>query len=212
MVAVEYAGAPEPVVDPDESIEGWMPTDDGAFVVNEPQGAPGWFPVNDTPRDKATYDIEITVPRDHSAIGQRAAALDADDRGGRTTWRWLEDSPMASYLATATNGLFDTRFGRLANGAAEYNAVDPQTRVERRLGRPNPALAWERLAHPGRDRRLLPELYGAYPFDAASAAIIDWAPDVGYALESQTQGQLRPHRRARRRWSTRSPTSGSATR
>ena len=27
--------------------------------------------------------------------------------GGKTTWRWREDSPMASYLTTATNGDFD---------------------------------------------------------------------------------------------------------
>jgi len=62
VVSVEYAGTAEPVVDPDGSIEGWIPTDDGAFVVNEPQGSPGWYAVNDTPRDKATYDIEVTVP------------------------------------------------------------------------------------------------------------------------------------------------------
>ena len=62
VVVVEYAGTPQPVIDPDGSPDGWIPTDDGAMVVNEPQGSPGWFPVNDTPRDKATYDFNITVP------------------------------------------------------------------------------------------------------------------------------------------------------
>jgi hypothetical protein len=61
-VTVEYAGTPLVVTDPDQSIEGWVPTDDGAFVVNEPQGSPGWYPVNDNPRDKATYDFRVTVP------------------------------------------------------------------------------------------------------------------------------------------------------
>ena len=53
---VVYSGTPEPITDPDGSIEGLgsIPTDDGAFVVNEPQGSPGWYPVNDTPRDKAS--------------------------------------------------------------------------------------------------------------------------------------------------------------
>ena len=46
-----------------------MPTADGAFVVGEPQGAPGWFPVNDKPKDKATYDFAITVPKGRTAIG-----------------------------------------------------------------------------------------------------------------------------------------------
>jgi hypothetical protein len=39
-VASTTAGVPEVIVDPDQSIEGWIPTDDGAFVVNEPQGSP----------------------------------------------------------------------------------------------------------------------------------------------------------------------------
>ena len=37
-VVVGYAGTPTVVTDPDFSIEGWVPTDDGAFVVGEPQG------------------------------------------------------------------------------------------------------------------------------------------------------------------------------
>jgi hypothetical protein len=33
VVRVDYAGVPEVITDPDESIEGWVPTADGAFVV-----------------------------------------------------------------------------------------------------------------------------------------------------------------------------------
>ena len=78
---------------------------DGAFVVNEPQGAPGWFPVNDTPRDKATYDFRITVPEGHAALAN-GRLLSVHTHHGRATWRWAEDSPLASYLVTATNGPF----------------------------------------------------------------------------------------------------------
>jgi aminopeptidase N len=62
-VVVRYAGTPAVVTDPDESIEGWVPTDDGAFVVGEPQGSPAWYPVNDNPRDKATFTFVVTSPR-----------------------------------------------------------------------------------------------------------------------------------------------------
>ena len=61
-IVVGYSGTPTVVTDPDFSIEGWVPTDDGAFVVGEPQGSPAWYPVNDNPRDKATYDFAVTVP------------------------------------------------------------------------------------------------------------------------------------------------------
>jgi aminopeptidase N len=50
-VTIDYAGTPQVVTDPDQSIEGWVPTDDGVFVVNEPQGSPAWYPVSDNPRD-----------------------------------------------------------------------------------------------------------------------------------------------------------------
>src|SRR3954451_5850812 len=33
-VTIDYAGEPSVVTDPDQSVEGWVPTDDGAFVVN----------------------------------------------------------------------------------------------------------------------------------------------------------------------------------
>jgi aminopeptidase N len=187
VVTVRYEGTVEPVVDPDESIEGWIPTDDGAFVVNEPQGSPGWYPANDTPKDKATYDFAISVPKGREALanGKLVAKF---DHGSQTTWIWRARDPLAPYLATATNGEFETRFGRLPDGLPEYNAVDPQTRrwTPPPFGPPTPALAWERLeAHPD-VHALFEELYGDYPFEA-TGAIVDWAPDVFYSLESQTK-------------------------
>jgi aminopeptidase N len=109
-VRVVYAGHVNYVLDPDHSKDGWIPTDDGAFVVNEPQGAPTWFPANDTPRDFATYDFAITVPKGKTAIGN-GTLVSKTDNGATTTWRWRESKPMVSYLTTVTNGLFDLRTG-----------------------------------------------------------------------------------------------------
>ena len=185
-VEVIYSGSPEPVVDPDESIEGWIPTDDGAFVVNEPQGSPGWYPVNDTPRDKATYDFTISVPAGKEVMANGELVGDPVTAGGKTTWQWAEDDPMAPYLATATNGEFLTDFYTdPLTGLAFYDAVDPQTR---RLPAdpPNPTLAFERLDPQPEIVDFFSELYGPYPYDSAGG-IIDWAFEVGYALESQTR-------------------------
>jgi aminopeptidase N len=174
-VLVRYAGVPEAITDPDESIEGWVRTADGAFVVGEPQGAPGWFPANDNPQDKATFDMAITVPDGITAMGNGVLAGRSSHRG-RTTWVWHEDDPMATYLATATNGRFNLTQTRVG-GIPVYNAVDPT------------------LASPELDRllgevpdivRFFSSLYGPYPFNAAGA-IVDDAPGVGYALESQTK-------------------------
>jgi aminopeptidase N len=183
-VRVDYAGKPKTIKDPDKSIEGWIPTDDGAFVVNEPQGSPGWFPVNDNPRDKATYEFAVSVPQGHTVMAN-GELVSHTTGGGKETWRWREDSPMASYLATATNGPFQTSFYTSAFGLPMYDAVDPDTR-RLRTDPPNPTLAWERLAPEGDIIEFFSGLYGAYPF-STGGGIIDWAPDVGYALESQTR-------------------------
>ena len=175
VVQVQYAGTPEVVTDPDDAIEGWVPTRDGAFVVGEPQGAPGWFAANDTPTDKATYDVQLTVPDGLTAVGN-GALVSQRSKNGLTTFHWLERYPMASYLATITFGKFDVTRGRTPGGIPTYVAVDPSQKTDAA-----PALA------------KLPEivdyfsgLYGRYPFETVGA-IVDDAPDVGYALETQTK-------------------------
>jgi aminopeptidase N len=183
-VEVVYSGKPKAIKDPDKSIEGWIPTDDGAFVVNEPQGSPGWYPVNDSLRDKATFDFTISVPAGKEAIANGELLGDPVTAGGRTTWRWAETNPMSSYLATATNGEFMTRFYTAA-GLPFYDAVDPNTR-RLRTDPPNPALAFQRLDPQPEIISFFSGLYGSYPFQSGGG-IIDWAPDVGYALESQTR-------------------------
>jgi aminopeptidase N len=176
-VRIDYAGRPARVIDPDGTSEGWIPTADGAFVVNEPQGSPGWYPANDNPRDKATYDIAITVPEGITAIGNGRLASSRTQRG-RTTWRWVEDSPMAPYLATATNGVFELRTGH-AGRLPLYHAVDP---VEVPNG------AFDRLRAEAEIIDFFSALYGPYPF-SSGGGIVDHAPEVGYALESQTRSQ-----------------------
>jgi aminopeptidase N len=175
VVRVEYSGQPQPVVDPDTSLEGWVPTDDGAFVVNEPQGSPGWYPANDNPQDKATFDIAVTVPEGITAIAN-GRLLSKKTRRGKTTWHWLEDSPMAPYLATATNGVFELRVSK-AGRLPLYQAVDPK------VG--NPALSFERLAAEAEIIEFFSGLYGRYPFSSGGGVVDNGG--VGYALESQTK-------------------------
>jgi aminopeptidase N len=66
-----------------------------------------------------------------------------------------------------------------------FDAVDPNTR-RLRTDPPNPALAFERLDPQPEIISFFSDLYGAYPF-TSGGGIIDWAPDVGYALEAQTR-------------------------
>ena len=122
-VVVEYSGVVVPITDPDDSIEGFIPTDDGAFVVNEPQGSPGWYPANDNPKDKALFDISVTVPEGLTALAN-GRLVSTSTANGKTTWNWSQSVPMAPYLATATNGRFDLVVTTLPDGTPNYVAVD----------------------------------------------------------------------------------------
>ncbi len=172
-VAVDYAGTPAVITDPDQSIEGWVPTDDGAFVVGEPQGSPGWYPVNDNPRDKATFDISITVPAGLTAMAN-GVLVSSTTVGGATTWAWRETDPMAPYLATATLGRFNLSVSTTSAGVPSYVAVDPQLAKGQVLDKLPAAVDF------------YTSLYGPYPFNAVGA-IVDSAKQVGYSLETQTK-------------------------
>jgi aminopeptidase N len=172
-VTVEYAGVPAVITDPDQSIEGWVPTNDGAFVVGEPQGSPGWYPANDNPRDKATFDFAVTVPNGLTVMAN-GVLVSQTVSGGKTTFGWREGLPMAPYLATATLGRFDVTQYRLPDGLPVYIAVDPTLSSASVLGKLPDIVAF------------YSSIYGPYPFDAVGA-IVDDAKNVGYSLETQTK-------------------------
>jgi len=174
-VVVPYAGQPQTVIDPDGSSEGWVYTSDGAAVVGEPQGSPAWYPANDTPRDKATFTVSMTVPSGLTAVGN-GSLQSQTTANALTTFTWRESYPMAPYLATITLGRFDVTTGTTPSGIPTYIAVDPrQASSASAVLRKLPAMV-----------SFLENLYGSYPFETVGA-IVDDAPQLGYSLETQTK-------------------------
>ncbi|MFL5999726.1 MAG: M1 family metallopeptidase [Streptomyces sp.] len=174
-ITVTYRGKPRPVTDPDGSLDGWIPTDDGAFVAGEPQGAMTWFPANNHPKDKSSYDFTITVPKGRTAVAN-GVLLSQRTTHAKTTFRWRQSEPMAAYLATATVGKFKVQQFTTKSGIRVYNAVDPREAAAAApvLKKLPSVLEWES------------KLFGPYPFRAAGS-IVDRAPNVGYALETQSR-------------------------
>ena len=122
-VVVRYHGVPRLLDEPALGRSGVFPTVDGALVVGQPHVAATWFPVNDHPGDKATYAVDVTVPRGLEAVSN-GALVGRRTRGHRTTWFWRETAPMASYLATAIVGQFRLKAYR-AKGLSYLDAIDP---------------------------------------------------------------------------------------
>ena len=174
-VLVRYRGEPRQIRDPDGSFEGWVRSPDGAFVVGEPRGGPTWFPSNDHPSDKATFAISIDVPKPFKAISNGKLKLSPAGPHRRLfEWRGGE-APMATYLATATVGRFDTRKRNLPGTPGySYVAIDKEIAGGGAIDRGREII--NRFA----------KRFGEYPFDE-TGAIVDRAPGINYALEVQTR-------------------------
>jgi aminopeptidase N len=126
-IAVRYHGQPKPIeTDALGGVEiGWHAAEDGSFVLSEPEGASTWFPVNNHPRDKATYTFAVTVPKPYVAVAN--GRLDkTDEQADGRTFHWVMDAPMANYLATVVTGDFDEQqLG--THGSVTYSNWVPAT-------------------------------------------------------------------------------------
>ncbi len=178
-VTVEYeavAGQPEDI---EGGTYGFVRFPDGAFVANEPEGASTWYPVNDVPSDKATYDFSITVPEGTTAVANGDLVSSASEADGRVTFRWRAEEPMASYLSTASIGDYDETRQAGPGGLPIVNYV------ERDLAPGDRATTEASLARQPEMIDFFDDIYGPYPFTSFGAIVDD--DRVGYALETQTR-------------------------
>jgi aminopeptidase N len=174
-VVVSYDGTTGRPEDNTGVLYGWVSMPDGAFVANEPEGASTWYPVNDHPTDKATYDFRITVPAGKTAVAN-GELVGRHTRAGWTTFVWRATDPMASYLSMAAVGDYDLRFSRGPRGLPIIDAVDRDLGPE----------ADDGLTRTNEMIKFFSESFGPYPF-TSYGAVIDDDEDAGYALENQTR-------------------------
>jgi aminopeptidase N len=103
---ITYDGVPQPLTE-FGGLSGFIHTDDGALVVGQPHVADTWFPSNDHPSDKASFHFTVKVPKGLTVVAN-GELESRRTSGGWTTWVWDAQEPMATYLATASVGDFDT--------------------------------------------------------------------------------------------------------
>ncbi|MEV0446190.1 M1 family metallopeptidase [Streptomyces spectabilis] len=177
---VAYDGAARMMKGADGGLEGWIETDDGSTALGQPSGSMTWFPSNNHPSDKATYDITVTVPKDEDGdpydVVSNGELVKEEDKGDRVTRHWRAEEPMASYLANVSVGYFEIHKGWTSDDLPVYVAIDPDEAED---------------AEDVKD--LVPEVidwasenFGPYPFSSVGA-IVDHLPGLDYALETQTK-------------------------
>ncbi len=136
---VRYDGVPTTL--PDGS--GFFHTDDGALALGQPHVADTWFPANDHPIDKASYTVAVTVPQGLEGISN--GVLESErTRNGLTTWTWVAEEPMASYLAMMAIGEYDID-AYSADGLRFWDALDSDL-LEAFGPRTGDQFAWSQVA------------------------------------------------------------------
>jgi len=170
VLTIDYAGSPVPRPSPWGPV-GWEELTDGVLVAAQPTGAPSWFPCNDDVADKATYDISVAAEQAYAVVcngrmtEHRVAA-------GRGHWRYLQEEPTATYLATMQIGRYErveTTFGEVAGVLAYPHSI--RSRVEHDFAPVSDMMT------------LFERSFGPYPF--ASYTVVVTADDLEIPLESQ---------------------------
>ena len=185
-VAVDYGGVPQTIVGSPivfGSPYGFLHTDDGAFMGDEPNVASTWMPLSDHPSDKASWTIRATVPAGKGVVanGRLVSQVTAN---GKSTFVWDEPEQMATYLVTACIGNWVLKTGRTPGGIPETVAVDPTIIASR----PDAVDFFYNTTAEATD--LWVKDFGPYPFDSTGAiadnATFNGQP-LGFSLETQTR-------------------------
>jgi aminopeptidase N len=178
-IVVQYSGTPSQVTA--EGFTAWVRTADGALAEGEPEIAWWWFPSNDHPRDKATFDVSVLVPDGTSVISNGVLTRRArPELPGWSRWNWQEAEPMATYLAFMDIGQYDIHTDTSADGTPIITAYSTSLDVAEaaaaraNVERTDEVVDWES------------GIFGPYPFDARGGVVTP-ENSMGYALENQTR-------------------------
>ncbi|AGS72951.1 metallopeptidase [Streptomyces collinus Tu 365] len=179
-VVVRYRGVPS--TKSAYGFTAWHRTPDGAVAADEPESAWWWFPSNDHPSDKATYDVSVAVPDGTQAISN-GTLQSTVSKLGWTRYSWRQNKPQATYLATLALGRFDITTGTSEGGVPVINAYSKD------LG-DNDGAARASVERTGEIVDWLSGYFGPYPFSSAGGYVPNTT--TGYALETQTRVYYSP--------------------
>jgi aminopeptidase N len=174
-VKISYHGVPAPIDDPSLGNNGWQYAQaGGAFAAGEPKSATTWYPVNDTPLDKATFHLAITVPDEWGVIanGRERGTFKAP---GGTTHVWAEETPIVPYMTTVAIDKWTFDRQKRKDGTPIVSAFAP--------GVPDSTKQAEARLPEILD--FLESKFGKYPIDAAGGIFLN--EQIGFSLETMSR-------------------------
>jgi aminopeptidase N len=150
--------------------------------LSEPYAAPSWWPCIDDVRDKATAEVEITVPPSFVGASNGVLVKTTANPDQTTTYYWREDYPLATYLISAAV----TNYAKFED---TYTALDGRTMplifyvYPEHLERAAQKFAVTRQA-----MEIFAPLYGEYPFINEKYGMVEFPWNGG--MEHQTLTSL----------------------
>jgi aminopeptidase N len=198
LVPAEYApvGAGgwyhEPFITEDNMVQ---PTNI-MYVVGEPSSSMAWHPVNDHPKDRAQFRIEMTVDNGRNYLyfvdwefvtnGYLISKEETTDTQNLpvTTWIYETRYPRAPYLTVLAYGAF------IASDEEDLGDVTLQHWVDSRQYSYKETDAFTILKEQmgvdyGPMFEAFTDLFGPYPYDTYGYLAL-WDPQFAFALETQT--------------------------
>lgn len=151
---------------------GMLHRDGRLFTYNEPDAAHTWFPCNDHPRDRATYEFYLRTAEPNQAIANGTLLETTDNGDGTRTFHWQMPYPMASYLAEVAVGEYSLVTDKTPDGIPIRHYVYPG---QEETARTVFSYADDALI-------MLRGFFGPYPFDGYGHIVV---PHQGVAIETQ---------------------------
>ncbi len=173
QVAVYYHGHPVT-----SGGDGLFIDSDVTYTMAEPEGARLWYPCYDKPSDKATADLNITVP-DGYIVASNGLLVGTvkDDKAKTVTYSWSENYPIATYLVSLA-------ISRYATFSHWYYGQEDTMEIACYVPPADSANAVKDFGNLPDMIACYSELFGLYPFieEKYGTATFPW----GGAMEHQT--------------------------
>lgn len=107
-IAVDYR-----VSDPDLGVHFVVPDENEpeqrriVWTQSEPNEARAWFPCFDSPTERLTSEVLVTVPADYFVLSNGVLRDKHDNHDGTRTWHWVQEQTHVAYLISVVAGEFE---------------------------------------------------------------------------------------------------------
>jgi aminopeptidase N len=172
-VTVRYTATPFVPAAGDIFPFGFFTVNGGSITAGQPNFSHTFYPVNDHPADKASYDVSFDVPEGTTAVANGDLVFRRTSHG-RMYSEYFMREPMASELIQLTVGAFDVTTQPSVRGVKIRDVTSTGTT----------AASLPRLQRTPDHLRWMIDRVGAYPFN--TYGVLGANQLFGYALETQT--------------------------